>query len=104
MKKYQLIGEIADFDYHSDLWDFCGPKSLKMPDSLTTDYFTYRVTGSRFTATLNRDIKDCPAGSRWTVSASTKGFFSVDLVLYRAAPKDTNCTVIAPDFKNLGRR
>lgn len=81
-----------------------GPKSLKMPDSLTTDYFTYRVTGSRFTATLNRDIKDCPAGSRWTVSASTKGFFSVDLVLYRAAPKDTNCTVIAPDFKNLGRR
>lgn len=29
MKKYQLIGEIADFDYHSDLWDFCGPKSLK---------------------------------------------------------------------------
>lgn len=29
MKKYQLIGEIADFDYHSDMWDFCGPKSLK---------------------------------------------------------------------------
>lgn len=29
MKKYQLIGEIADFDYHSDLWDFCGPKSLR---------------------------------------------------------------------------
>ena len=29
MKKYQLIGEIADFDFHSDLWDFCGPKSLK---------------------------------------------------------------------------
>lgn len=28
MKKYQLIGEIADFDFHSDLWDFCGPKSL----------------------------------------------------------------------------
>lgn len=29
MKKYMLNGEIADFDYHSDLWDFCGPKSLK---------------------------------------------------------------------------
>lgn len=29
MKKYQLIGEIVDFDYHSDLWDFCGPKLLK---------------------------------------------------------------------------
>ena len=80
-----------------------GPKSLKMPDSLKTDYFTYRVTGSRFTATLNRDFKDCPAGSRWTVSASTKGFFSVDLVLYRAAPKDTNCVFIQPEFKKLGR-
>lgn len=29
MKTYQLVGEISDFDYHSDLWDFCGPKSLK---------------------------------------------------------------------------
>ena len=29
MKKYSLNGEIADFDFHSDLWDFCGPKSLK---------------------------------------------------------------------------
>ena len=29
MKKYMLNGEIADFDYHSYLWDFCGPKSLK---------------------------------------------------------------------------
>ena len=29
MKKYSLVGEIADFDYHSDMWDFCGPKSLK---------------------------------------------------------------------------
>lgn len=29
MKKYSLNGEIADFDFHSDKWDFCGPKSLK---------------------------------------------------------------------------
>ena len=29
MKKYSLIGQIADFDYHDDLWDICGPKSLK---------------------------------------------------------------------------
>ncbi len=81
-----------------------GPKALHMQDSLTTDFFTYRVTGSRFTATLNRDVKDCLAGSRWMVAASTKGFFSVDLVLSRVAPKDTNCTVIAPDFKHLGRK
>ena len=81
-----------------------GSKALKMPDSLTTEYFTYRMTGSRFTATLNKDVKECPAGSRWMVSASTKGIFSVDLVLFRAAPKDTNCVFISPDFKNLGRR
>ena len=81
-----------------------GPKALKMPDSLTTEYFTYRMTGSRFTATLNKDVKECPAGSRWMVSASTKGIFSVDLVLFRAAPKDTNCVFISPDFKNLGRK
>ena len=81
-----------------------GPKSLQMPDSLTTDNFTYRVTGSKFTATLNRDVKDCPAGSRWSVGAKTEGFFSVELRLFRSAPKDTNCVFIAPDFKNLGRK
>jgi hypothetical protein len=81
-----------------------GSKALKMPDSLTTEYFTYRMTGSRFTATLNKDVKECPAGSRWMVSASTKGIFSVDLVLFRAAPKDTNCVFIQPEFKNLGRK
>ena len=81
-----------------------GPKALNMPDSLATDYFTYRVTGSRFTATLNKNVKDCPAGSRWTVSASTKGIFSIDLIIFRAAPKDTNCTFIVPDFKSLGRK
>ena len=81
-----------------------GPKSLQMPDSLTTEYFTYRVTGSRFVATLNKNVKECPAGTRWTVSSSTKGFFTLDLVLFRSAPKDTNCVFIQPDFKNLGRK
>ena len=81
-----------------------GPKSLQMPDSLVSDYFTYRVTGGKFTATLNKKVKDCPAGSRWSVSASTKGIFTVELVLYRSAPKDSNCVFISPDFKNLGRK
>ena len=81
-----------------------GPKSLQLPDSLTTDYFTYRVSGGRFAATLNKKVKECPAGSKWSVSAGTKGFFTVDLVLYRQAPKDSNCTFIAPDFKNIGRK
>ena len=81
-----------------------GPKALQMPDSLSTDFFTYRVTGSRFVATLNKNVKDCPAGSRWTVSATTKGFVTVDLILSRVAPKDSNCTFIAPEFKNIGRK
>ena len=81
-----------------------GPKALQMPDSLTTDYFTYRVNASRFTATLNKDVKDCPAGSRWSVSAKTEGFFTVDLKLYRSLPKDSNCVFIQPEFKNLGRK
>ena len=81
-----------------------GPKSLQMPDSLVSDYFTYRVTGGKFTATLNKNVKDCPAGTRWSVSATTKGIFTVDLVLYRTAPKDTNCVFISPNFKNLGRK
>jgi hypothetical protein len=81
-----------------------GPKSLQMPDSLVSDYFTYRITGGKFTATLNKNVKDCPAGTRWSVSAATKGIFTLDLVLYRAAPKDTNCVFISPNFKNLGRK
>ena len=94
----------AQKDYFAKNKVIGGAKSLQMPDSLTTDYFTYRVTGSRFTATLNNDVKECPAGTRWTVSASTKGFFTVDLVLFRSAPKDTNCVFIQPDFKNIGRK
>ena len=81
-----------------------GPKSLQMPDSLVSDYFTYRITGGKFTATLNKNVKDCPAGTRWSVSVATKGIFTLDLVLYRAAPKDTNCVFISPNFKNLGRK
>ena len=29
MKKYLLNGEIADFEFHSDFWDFCSPKGLR---------------------------------------------------------------------------
>ena len=94
----------AQKSYFAKNKEIGGPKSLQVPDSLVTDNFIYRVTGTRFTATLNRDVKNCPAGSRWSVSATTKGFFTVDLVLYRQAPKDTNCTIIAPDFKSIGRK
>ena len=104
LKDRTLFYISAQKSYFAKTQSVGGPKALQMPDSLSTDNFTYRVTGSRFAATLNKKVKDCPAGSRWTVSSSTKGFFSLDLVLYRQAPKDTNCVFIAPDFKNIGRK
>ena len=79
-------------------------KALELPDSLSTDTFDYKVTGSRFTATLKVPLSNCPAGSKWSVSASTKGFFEKELVLYRSiTPKDTACSNLTPDFRNLGR-
>ena len=80
-----------------------GPKALQLPDSSSSDHFEYTVTASRFFAVAKDAIGDCPAGSKWTVSSGTKGFFTQELTLYRAAPKDTNCVKILPGFKNLGR-
>ena len=77
--------------------------ALQIPDSLSTSAFEYRVTGGRFTAISKVPFENCPAGTKWSVSASTKGFFEKELVLYRSAPKDTSCAKFTPDFKNLGR-
>ena len=77
--------------------------ALQIPDSLSTSAFEYKVTGGRFTATSKVPLENCPAGSKWSVSASTKGFFEKELVLYRSAPKDSACAKITPNFKNLGR-
>lgn len=36
MKTYKLNGEITDFEFHNDFWDFCSPKGLcKFLDGLT---------------------------------------------------------------------
>lgn len=83
--------------------DIGGPKALQLPDTAQTDYFKYKVTGSRFTAESKVQMGNCPPGSKWYVSSSTKGFFTLDLVLYRAVPKDTACANLTPDFKNIGR-
>lgn len=80
-----------------------GPKALQLPDSMSTEYFTYKVTGSRFTAVSNVALGDCPAGTKWSVSSTSKGFFTQELSIFRNAPKDTNCVKLSPDFKNLGR-
>lgn len=77
--------------------------ALQIPDSLSTSAFEYKVTGGRFTAVSKVSLENCPAGSKWSVSASTKGFFEKELVLYRSAPKDSACAKITPNFKNLGR-
>ena len=77
--------------------------ALQIPDSLSTSAFEYKVTGGRFTAVSKVPLENCPAGSKWSVSASTKGFFEKELVLYRSAPKDSACARLTPDFKKLGR-
>ena len=77
--------------------------ALQIPDSVSTSAFEYKVTGGRFTAVSKVPLENCPAGSKWSVSASTKGFFEKELELYRAAPKDTACAKLTPDFKKLGR-
>ena len=77
--------------------------ALQIPDSLSTGTFEYKVTGGRFTAVSKVLLENCPAGSKWSVSASTKGFFEKELVLYRSAPKDSACAKLTPDFKKLGR-
>ena len=77
--------------------------ALQIPDSLSTSAFEYKVTGGRFTAVSKVPLENCPAGSKWSVSASTKGFFEKELVLSRSAPKDSACARLTPDFKKLGR-
>lgn len=80
-----------------------GPKALNLPDSLETKTFKYKVSGSKFTAVSKVQIAECPQGSRWSVSSSTKGFFTQELVLFRSAPKEAGCASVIPQFKSLGR-
>lgn len=80
-----------------------GPKALQLPDTASTDFFTYKITASRFVAESKVQMGNCPAGSKWSINSSTKGFFTVELQLYRSVPKDTACDNLTPDFKNIGR-
>lgn len=93
----------AQKEYFGKNQSLGGPKGLNLPDSLDTEGFTYKVTGSRFIAVSKVDIDSCAAGAKWQVSSALKGFFTQELQLYRVAPKDTNCAVLTPDFRNLGR-
>ena len=79
-------------------------KALQMPDSASTDYFDYRISSTRFTATSKVAIENCPAGSKWSVHSNTKGLFEKELTLYRMPPKDTACIKLLPNFKKIGRQ
>ena len=93
----------AQRDYFAKNKTLGNAKALQLSDSLSTDVFTYKVTPSRFTAVSNVALGKCPAGSRWSVSATVKGVFNKELSLYRGVPKDSSCAVLTPDYKQLGR-
>ena len=79
-------------------------KALQLPDSASTDYFDYKISSTRFTATSKVAIENCPAGSKWSVHSNTKGLFEKELTLYRMPPKDTACIKLLPNFKKIGRK
>ena len=80
-----------------------GPKALQLPDTSSTDYFEYKITGARFTAISRVPIEGCPAGTKWSVYSEAKGLFTQELALYRQPPKAPACINITPNFKNIGR-
>ena len=80
-----------------------GPKALQLPDTSSSDYFEYKVTGARFTAISRVPIENCPAGTKWSVYSEAKGVFTKELALYRQPPKVPACISITPNFKNIGR-
>lgn len=80
-----------------------GPKALQLPDTSSSDYFEYKVTGARFTAISRVPIENCPAGTKWSVYSEAKGVFTKELALYRQPPKVPACISISPNYKNIGR-
>ena len=77
-----------------------GPKALQLPDTSSSDYFEYKVTGARFTAISRVPIENCPAGTKWSVYSEAKGVFTKELALYRQPPKVPACISITPNYKN----
>ena len=80
-----------------------GPKALQLPDTSSSDYFEYKITGARFTAISRVPIEGCPVGTKWSVYSEAKGVFTKELALYRQPPKVPACISITPNYKNIGR-
>lgn len=81
-----------------------GSKVLQLEDSISTDYFDYKITQSRFVASSKVNLGNCPAGSKWSIVASAKGFFEKELQFARQMPKDSACVKLTPDYKKVGRK
>lgn len=92
----------AQKDYFSRNKSIGNASKLNLNDSASTAYFSFVVSSSKFTATSLTDVDKCPAGSRWTISATVDGLFNKDLKLYRKSPSDANCVKLVPDFKKIG--
>lgn len=80
-----------------------GHKALQLQDTSSTDYFEYKISGSRFTAISRVPLENCPVGTKWSVYSEAKGLFTQELALYRQPPKNKACINITPNFKNIGR-
>ncbi|MBR4559954.1 MAG: hypothetical protein IKO21_10350 [Fibrobacter sp.] len=93
----------AQKSYFAQKKNVGGAKALQLADSVSTEWFDYKLSGTRFSAVSKVPLGNCPAGSKWSVSAAAKGFFEKELQIYRSAPKDTACAKLSPNFKNIGK-
>ena len=66
-------------------------------------YFSFKARKNSLLAESLVDIGNCPAGSQWSVQASTSGLFQKELKFFCLMPKKQECLKIAPDLKNLVR-
>lgn len=90
--------------YYAQRKNLGDAKALQMADSVSTDWFDYKMKGTRFTAVSKVPLGNCPAGSKWNVNAATRGFFEKELLFYRILPKDSACIKLTPGFKTIGRK
>ena len=104
MQQQALAYIVAQKEYFSKNKSVGNVRALQLPDSLADGTFEYKITPSRFVAVSVVPLGNCPAGSKWSISATVKGVFNKELSLYPAVPKDSSCAALTPDYKNLGRK
>ena len=78
-------------------------KQLGLDTLVNGDYYTFTVGRGHIAAESKVDLGNCPAGSRWSVSAATGGFISKELKFYRILPKNLECQKFTSNFKRVGQ-